>query len=231
MLFYRFQATNLYNFRVMKLKPRGYRKKKTGDEVQSDMPAASASFSWRQWLPTIFILAAALVLAFTLKAFVIQPYMVDGQSMETTLQDHDRLLVDKLPQTFAHLSGHSYIPNRGDIIVFNQANLPGYSGPKQLIKRVIGLPGDRVVIKDSQITVFNHNDPKGFNPDTSGDYVIEAPSTTGNTDITLTASQIFVCGDNRANSEDSRFFGPIKSSSIVGKLVLRIFPLSSAERF
>lgn len=213
------------------MKPGSYRKKKAHREAQPDLAPAQSGFNWRQWLPTTLILAAALILAFTLKAYIIQPYVVDGQSMETTLQDHDRLLVDKLPQTFAHISGHAYIPNRGDIIVFNQANLPGYSGPKQLIKRVIGLPGDHVVIKDGQITIFNQDNPKGFNPDTSGDYIVEAPSTTGNTDLILGASQIFVCGDNRANSEDSRYFGPIKSSSIVGKLVLRIFPLSSAERF
>lgn len=215
----------------MKLNPRGYRKKKVASEIQPDLPIVNAGFNWRQWLPTVLILTAALVLAFTLKSYVIQPYVVDGQSMENTLQDRDRLLVDKLPQTFAHISGHAYIPNRGDIIVFNQGNLPGYSGPKQLIKRVIGLPGDRVIIKDGQITIFNRNNPKGFNPDTSDDYVIEAPTTSGNTDLILTKSQIFVCGDNRANSEDSRYFGPIQSSAIVGKLVLRIFPLSSAERF
>lgn len=178
-----------------------------------------------------FLLLIAVVLALFTKAFIVQPYVVEGQSMEVTLQDHDRLIVNKLPHTFARLSGHPYIPNRGDIIIFNEDNLPGYFGPKQLIKRVIGLPGDHVVVKNGKITIYNQTHPKGFDPDTTVGYHIAAPTTDGSVDRTLGTDQLFVCGDNRPNSEDSRYFGPINASQIVGKMVLRIYPLSTAQRF
>lgn len=178
-----------------------------------------------------FLLLIAVILAFFTKAFIAQPYVVEGQSMEVTLQDHDRLIVNKLSHTFARLSGHPYIPHRGDIIIFNEDNLPGYFGPKQLIKRVIGLPGDHVVVKNGKITIYNQAHPKGFDPDVTVGYHIAAPTTDGSVNRVLGANQLFVCGDNRPNSEDSRYFGPINSSQIVGKMVLRIFPLSTAERF
>jgi signal peptidase I len=150
--------------------------------------------------------------------------------METTLQNSDRLLVDKLPVTFAHLSGHKYIPKRGDIIIFNQDDLPGFIGTKQLIKRVIALPGERVVVSDGSISIYNGAHPKGFKPDRSGQYT-PAPITPGNIDLTIGPGQLFVCGDNRPNSEDSRAFGPINASQIVGKLSFRIFPLGKLHHY
>lgn len=176
----------------------------------------------------LFIIA--ILIALFTKSFIIQPYVVDGQSMETTLQNNDRLLVNKLPLTFAHF-GHRYVPNRGDIIVFNQSGLPGFATSKMLIKRVVGLPGERVVIKDGVITIYNATHPKGFNPDKETGYKITASSTLGSVDVLLTKSQIFVCGDNRNNSEDSRFFGPVNVDQIAGKLAFRILPLSKAEHF
>jgi len=153
--------------------------------------------------------------------------------METTLQNDDRLIVDKLPRTLARLTHHDYIPARGDIIIFNQTGLPdaGPTGEKQLIKRVIGLPGDRVDIQNGYITIYNSAHPSGFNPDTTGHYHITATTTPGNVDVTLGKDQLFVCGDNRTNSEDSRFFGPVDASQIVGKLILRILPASEIEKF
>lgn len=182
-------------------------------------------------LSTIGLVISALAIAFLLNAFVIQSYQVDGQSMETTLQNNDRLLVYKVPRTISRISSHQYIPHRGDIIIFNQSGLPGFIGEKQLIKRVIGLPGERVVIKDGLIAVYNQSHPNGFNPDTSSGYHIAAKATIGDIDTTLKSNEIFVCGDNRNNSEDSRYFGPIKSKQIVAKLVFRILPLNSAQSF
>ena len=181
-------------------------------------------------LSTIALVVAAILLALFTKAYIVQPYVVDGQSMETTLQNSDRLLVDKLPLAFAHFS-HPYIPHRGDIIVFNQSNLPGFSGTKQLIKRVVGLPGDRVVIKDGSITIYNKSSPDGFNPDSATGYKLSNTLTLGIVDTTLSKDQIFVLGDNRNNSEDSRYFGPVNINQIVGKLILRIMPFDKTQRF
>lgn len=179
---------------------------------------------------TAFLVVIALLIAFFTTSFVVKPFVVDGQSMETTLQNGDRLLVNKLPLTFSHF-GHKYIPNRGDIIVFNQANLPGFSSPNMLIKRVVGLPGDRVVVKNGSITIYNSTHPDGFNPDTNMGYKIKAIPTLGLVDTTLASDQIFVCGDNRDNSEDSRFFGPVNVNQISGKLIFRILPLGKSQHF
>jgi signal peptidase I len=187
----------------------------------------------RSILSTILMIAIAPIIAVSITAFALQSYQVDGQSMETTLQNRDRLIVDKFPRTIARITHHPYIPHRGDIIIFNQAGLPDLSGTatKQLIKRVIGLPGDRVLITDGKITVFNKEHPQGFDPDKTLGYHTAAPVTEGEVDVTLEKNQIFVCGDNRPNSEDSRYFGAINAKDIIGKLVFRLLPLDKAEKF
>jgi signal peptidase I len=184
---------------------------------------------------TLFVIVAALALALCLIAFVFQSYQVDGPSMKNTLQNNDRLIVWKAGRTWARLTGHQYTPNRGDIIIFNESGLAQYGQDniKQLVKRVVGLPGERVVVQNGTITIYNDRHPNGFNPDKTLPYgkVHPLPYTSGNIDITLGASQIFVCGDNRADSLDSRAFGPVNLSDVVGKLVMRIYPIDTAERF
>jgi len=197
-------------------------------------PAASESphgERLRGVISTIGLFLSAFLIAVLLNTFVIQSYQVDGESMEPTLQNNDRLIVNKIPRTVARIDGRQYVPHRGDIIIFNQDGLPGFVGSKQLIKRVIGLPGDRVVVKSGTITIYNSAHPNGFNPDTSGDYRISRPSDIGDFDQVLDKNQLFVCGDNRPNSEDSRFFGPIMTDQVVAKLVLRILPLSNTKSF
>lgn len=185
----------------------------------------------RQTISTVLLFVVAILIAFFIKAFIVQPYVVDGESMQPTLMNGDRLIVDKIPRTIARIDGHPYIPTRGTIIVFNQSNLPNYTGTKQLIKRVVGLPGDRVVVKNGHITIYNSAHPKGFNPDMPDGYPVNAQITSGNIDLTLKPNEIFVCGDNRANSEDSRYFGPVNVNNVVGKLVLRIMPFNKTKAF
>lgn len=177
------------------------------------------------------VLASALLLAFCLITFVFQSYQVDGPSMQSTLENSDHLIVWKVPKTVANVTGKDYIPKRGDIIVFNEAGIDG-ADKKQLIKRVIGLPGERVVFKGTDVTVYNAESPNGFNPDKTlgyGDNLInQNPS---NNDVTLGEGELFVAGDHRDNSLDSRVFGPIQADQVVGKLVLRVLPLNSATRY
>jgi len=186
-------------------------------------------------LSTVIAVVAALGLAVCLIAFVFQSYQVDGPSMETTLQNSDRLIVWKVPRTWARITGHAYVPKRGDVVIFNQDNLAefGQTNVKQLVKRVVGLPGDRVVIANGHITIYNKQNPNGFNPDATLPYGKEHsfPVTSGDIDTTLHSNQIFVCGDNRTDSLDSRAFGPVDLNNIVGKLVLRVYPLSTVKRF
>jgi signal peptidase I len=188
----------------------------------------------REALSLIGVLVTALAVALCLIAFVFQSYQVDGPSMQNTLQNANRLIVWKLPRTWARITGHTYIPKRGDIVVFTQSGLAAYGqqDTKQLIKRVIGLPGDRLVVKNNAYTIYNKQYPNGFDPDKTLPYHAQITEvTTGNQDITLGKDQIFVSGDNRTNSLDSRSFGPINASQIVGKLAVRVLPLSESERF
>lgn len=204
------------------------------DEI-SEVKTQKPPSRWKGAASTIAILIAAPLVALTLTAFVFQSYEVDGPSMETTLQNRDRLIVWKLPKTFARITNSHYIPARGDIIVFVKQGLfeaAGGGQAKQLIKRVIGLPGDRVVVQDNHITIFNDKFPLGFNPDINHDYSQNIASiTSGNVDLVVPEGEVFVNGDNRTNSLDSRAFGTISSNDIVGKLELRIFPINNFKSF
>lgn len=184
-------------------------------------------------MSTIAILLIAPVIAVLLTAFVFQSYQVDGPSMRETLHNNDRLIVWKLPKTWSKITGHAYIPKRGDIIVFTEERLSefGQDPGKQLIKRVVGLPGDRVVVKNNVVTVYNTAHPQGFNPDTDLPYHRTATDTAGSIDLTVGKNEVFVLGDNRPNSLDSRAFGPIETKDIVGKLILRVLPASDIKRF
>jgi signal peptidase I len=194
---------------------------------------SAARSAFREHLSTFGILLAAPLMALLMIAFVFQTYEVDGPSMESTLQDQDRLIVLKLPRTFARVTGGEYLPNRYDIIVFNHTGGfgNGSSNKKQLIKRVIGVPGDRVVIKDGVVTIFNKENPDGFLVDRYGPESSTITSTTGNIDQTVKEGEIFVMGDNRENSLDSRGLGTVETEDIVGKLSARIYPFDNITKF
>ncbi|HEX8763015.1 MAG TPA: signal peptidase I [Candidatus Saccharimonadales bacterium] len=182
---------------------------------------------------TIAVLLLAPLVALFLTAFVFQSYQVDGPSMETTLQNNDRLLVWKLPRTWARITKHDYIPKRGDVVIFVERDSTGLGqgSGKQLIKRVVALPGERVVINNGILTVYNKENPKGFQPDRTLPYGNVIPETSGKRDVTVPKGSLYVVGDNRNNSLDSRSFGPIEAHDLVGKLVLRVWPLGNAKKF
>lgn len=204
----------------------------TAPEPVTETPLPNSG--WRELFSTIGILVTALLVALFIIAFVFRSYQVEGASMETTLHNTDKLIIWKVPRSWASLTHNDYIPNRGDVIVFTQNGLSqfGQEDSKQLIKRVIGLPGDRVTISDGKFTIYNKQHPDGFNPDTSLSYGKDIPTTSGTvTNVTLGKHQLFVSGDNRSNSLDSRTFGPINADQIVGKLILRVFPIGQAKFF
>lgn len=182
---------------------------------------------------TLAVLLIAPLVALFLTAFVFQSYQVDGPSMETTLYNNDRLLVWKVPKTWAKITRGEYIPNRGDVVIFVEEQLSSYGQDpgKQLIKRVIALPGERVVVKDNQVTVYNSEHPEGFQPDKTLPYGTVIKETSGDVDLTVPKGKVYVLGDNRGNSLDSRAFGPVSSHDIVGKLVMRVWPASDMKAF
>ncbi len=201
---------------------------------QPETPPEPKQSGWHEFVATVGILVTALFVALFIIAFVFRSYQVDGPSMQNTLQSNDKLIIWKVPRSWARITRHDYIPNRGDIVVFSESGLSQFndqSDTKQLIKRVIGLPGDRVVVNNGKYTIYNKAHPDGFDPDTTLPYGNNIPSTPGSIDVTLGAHQLFVSGDNRPDSLDSRNFGPINANQIIGKLVLRVFPIGQAKVF
>lgn len=190
--------------------------------------------SKKDFFSTAFMLICAIALAVLITLFGFQSYKVDGQSMENALINGDILIISKYPRTLARITGHPYIPARGDIVVFDEFITLSNGSPsanKRLIKRVIGLPGERVVVRDQRITIYNQQYPNGFDPDALGKWHLPNVSTPNIVDVTLAPNQLFVCGDNRSNSTDSRVFGPIHANQIIGKLSLRILPPNHITAF
>jgi signal peptidase I len=189
--------------------------------------------SLKDALSIIGVLVLAFLFALFIINFVFRSYQVDGPSMENTLQNNDKLIVWKVPRTWADITGHPYIPKRGDIIVFKESGLAqfGQTNTKDLIKRVIGLPGDKLVLANGKYMIYNKKHPKGFDPDETLPYGKHIPYTSGHETITLGPNQIFVSGDNRPDSLDSRYFGPINANQIIGQLILRFYPLNKIEVF
>lgn len=204
-------------------------------EVQDnqDVIPTTKHTGWRSALSTIGILVAAPLIALFLTSFVFQSYEVDGPSMLPTLADNDRLIVMKLGKTWSKITGSDFIPARGEIIIFHRKGLYAYDQDldKQLIKRVIALPGERVIVNNGIIIVFNDEHPDGFQPDQEAPYGKDIVTTPGDAEFTVGEGEVFVSGDNRPNSLDSRDFGPIKDDEIVGTLSLRIFPINNFRSF
>jgi len=180
-----------------------------------------AIFSW-----VIFPIAVVLIL----HNFVFQAYHVLGTSMVPTLHDTDYLIISKLGYTQALIErtfgkNDLYLPARGQIIVFRYPKDP----TKVFVKRVVGEPGDRVVVKNGTVTVYDKTHPEGFNPDTS--YEPKDSQTLIDTDEVVQPGNLFVMGDNRTpgGSYDSREWGELPSSYIIGNAVLRLLPLDQVR--
>lgn len=175
------------------------------------------------------IVVGAVLAAAFINTFIFQSYEVVGDSMQPTLQNGDRLIINKLGKSWDSLWRSEYTPKRGDIIVFDDPN----GSNRQLVKRVIGLGGDRVVIEKGVITVFNDENPAGFNPDES---YADSLAIDNNYSLstTVTEGNLFVAGDNRIGgaSFDSRNdLGLVDTDLVVGDLVLRLLPLSESRFF
>lgn len=152
---------------------------------------------------------------------------VNGVSMENTLKDKTWLAVNRLPITWGKITNKQYTPSRGDIITVNevyghQSTADAAKEHRQLVKRVLALPGERITINNGNVRVFNDTHPDGFNPDSNASWkntMISDLSGGESLDITLLSNEFFVAGDNRLASVDSRMNGPIAISNIEGVLI------------
>ena len=181
----------------------------------------------------VIFIVCVVVGTILINTFVFRSFNVVGPSMETTLFTGDRLIVDRLPVTWAQLQNKAYQPKRGQIIVFKNPHYSASMEDEFIVKRVIGLPGEHVVLKDGHYTVFNSQFPNGFNPDDNNHSEPGTP-TSGEADQIVPTGELFVSGDHRqANySYDSRNgLGTIPLYDVIGPAELRIFPFDKVRTF
>lgn len=180
---------------------------------------------WLGALTHVFsIIVVAFILVFIFTIIILQPYHVRGSSMEPTLQEGDRLFILRLGKITANIFGTDYVPKRGEIIIFHN---PGKND--KWIKRVIGLPGERLVIENNKITIYNQEYPRGFEPNFNLDPPLpDFPLSEPRLDRTVNQGEVFVLGDNRlpGQSDDSRGpIGNIPVEDIDGVVLIRVVPI------
>jgi signal peptidase I len=161
----------------------------------------------KEILQTVFL---ALLIVLPIRLFIFQPFIVKGESMEPTFKESDYLIIDEITYRFRE-------PKRGEVVVFKNP----MNERQRFIKRIIGLPGEKIEIVDGKIFISNGekiilNEP-----------YLNFSFTAGDIKITLGRDEYFVLGDNRQFSLDSRRFGPIKKKEIVGRVLFRLWPIYS----
>ncbi|MBT5819946.1 MAG: signal peptidase I [Candidatus Magasanikbacteria bacterium] len=169
------------------------------------------------FLEVIKIVVLAAITVGIVRYFLFKPFYVKGESMVPNFQPSDYLIIDELSYRFRP-------PQRGEAIVFRA---PMQVQKDYYLKRVIGLPGERIQVEDNKIIVFNEEYPKGVL--VKEEYIIE--ETPGSVSYVLGEDQYFVLGDNRDASYDSRRFGPIHKDAIVGRTWIRGWPIDTVEIF
>ena len=183
-----------------------------------------------RWIKeAVIVVVVAVLVAVLLRAFVVQTFFIPSGSMEPTLQIGDRILVNKL-------SYHLHGVDRGDIVVFSRPPTENCGGPtvNDLVKRVIGLPGNIISVSGGYVYIDGKRLDETWLPASEQGVTVAGPP--GNTSnlarpYRVPPNDYFVMGDNRTDSCDSRYWGPINRSLIVGKVELRVWPLSSLHLF
>ncbi len=176
---------------------------------------AVGSFFWE----LIKVLVIAVIIIVPIRFFLVQPFFVRGASMEPNFFDGEYLVVDELSYRFRE-------PRRGEVVIFRFPENPS----QFFIKRIVGLPGDTVSIENGRVVIHNQQFQQGVVLDEAS-YISGDARTGGQTTIQLTKQEFFVLGDNRAASSDSRSWGPLPRSKIVGRAWIRALPFNKITVF
>ena len=169
-------------------------------------------------LEIVKVVIISLAIIIPIRSFLIQPFYVKGASMEPTFHDHQYLIINEISYRFNPIA-------RGDVVVFRYPKDP----QQYFIKRIIGLPGERVVVRDGKIKIYNDDFKNGV--EISENMYLDTTLTMGTKDVVLGDDEFFVLGDNRDASLDSRSFGSVPKRLIVGKVWLRGYPFSQFKIF
>jgi signal peptidase I len=176
----------------------------------------------REW---VTVLVVALVIAITVRTLILQQFYISGPSMESTMYQDNRVLVNKLSYRLHDI-------HRGDVVVFDRVTVDGeIVQHDDLIKRVIALAGETVSIKDCKVFI----DGELLEESYLNDYDLAESELEDRCrvpvmdDLVVPKNQLFVMGDNRPQSFDSRMFGPIEQSLVVGRAFVIIWPFSAAK--
>jgi signal peptidase I len=170
--------------------------------------------AWRNLREWVQVIVIALVVALPIRFFIAEPFIVNGASMDPTFSTGQFLIVDRVTYRFEN-------PNRGDVIVFEYPNNPS----TYYIKRIIGLPGETVSIKNGKVTITNTEHPAGF--ELTEPYIATSHISADTSKKVLSPTEYFVMGDNRAQSSDSRIWGPLEKHFIVGRPIVRLLPINN----
>ncbi|MEI6296085.1 MAG: signal peptidase I [bacterium] len=158
----------------------------------------------------------SLIIVLPIRFYIAQPFLVSGSSMDPTFADGQYLIIDEISYYFN-------TPARDEVVVFRYPKNPS----KYFIKRIIGLPGETLIVKDNQVTIKNKENDEGFILNEK--YVKNLDFQKRDIEVKLGDSEYFVMGDNRGASSDSRDWGPVSKNLITGRVLLRLLPISKAE--
>ncbi|MBW3546707.1 MAG: signal peptidase I [Actinobacteria bacterium] len=171
----------------------------------------SAARNVVEWLT---ILGGALVVALVVTRFLVQAFFIPSLSMFPALNNGDRVLVNKLSYRLHEI-------HRGDLIVFERPSDDGSSQVKDLIKRVVALEGERIEARDGRVLIDGKALPEP--------YLAPSVQTTNLEPLVVPEGHVFVMGDNRDDSRDSRFFGPLPEELVIGRAFVKVWPLDDLE--
>ncbi len=182
-------------------------------QLEPGLGSEVASFFWE----TIKIVVISLVIILPIRYYLVQPFFVKGASMESNFEDGDYLFIDELSYQFND-------PIRGDVVIFRYP----LDKSQFFIKRVVGLPGETIEIKEGQVFIYNAQHPEGFI--LAEPYLDTNQETQGIYRMKLDDNDYFVLGDNRLRSSDSRRWGLLNRSLITGRAFIRLWPFSRVAK-
>ena len=190
---------------------------RTSEPLRDEEPVSKANevlaFIWE----TAKIIIISLAIIIPIRYYLVQPFFVKGASMEQNFHDGDYLLIDEISYRLGE-------PQRGDVVVFRYPENPS----QFFIKRLIGLPGETIEIKNNTVKIYNSEFPKGLVVEE--DYLSSSQETFGNVSVKLVEGEYYVLGDNRMQSSDSRTWGTLDKSFITGRAFLRLYPFTNMTK-